>query len=90
MNPSIPDTMKAAAFDHFGGPEVIHMRSLPVPRPGPQEVLIQLDTAGIGVWDPMSARASFPWATTVPAGDRQRRRGHGGGGRRPGDPLSHR
>jgi len=54
MNPAIPDKMKAAAIDRFGGPEVIHTRSLPVPKPGPQEVLLRLDTAGIGVWDPFA------------------------------------
>ena len=52
MNPAIPETMKAAAIDRFGGPEVIHTRSLPVPKPDAYEVLIRLDTAGIGVWDP--------------------------------------
>jgi NADPH2:quinone reductase len=52
MNPAIPETMKAAAIDRFGGPEVIHTRSLPVPKPNANEVLIRLDTAGIGVWDP--------------------------------------
>jgi NADPH:quinone reductase len=52
MSPSIPEMMKAAAIDRFGGPEVIHTQSLPVPKPGANEVLIQLDTAGIGVWDP--------------------------------------
>jgi len=84
MNPSIPETMKAAAFDHFGGPDVIHMRSLPVPRPGPHEVLIQLDTAGIGVWDPYVREGELPMGekrfprvigndgagTVVAAGDR--------------------
>jgi NADPH:quinone reductase-like Zn-dependent oxidoreductase len=52
MNASVPETMKAAAFDHFGGPEVLEVKSLPVPRPKPNEVLIRLNTAGIGVWDP--------------------------------------
>jgi len=52
MNPSVPDRMKAAAIDRFGGPEVIHTESLPVPEPQPDQVLIQLDVAGIGVWDP--------------------------------------
>jgi NADPH:quinone reductase-like Zn-dependent oxidoreductase len=52
MKPSIPDRMKAAAIDRFGGPEVIRTRSLPVPKPGANDVLIRLDTAGIGVWDP--------------------------------------
>src|SRR5258706_8466851 len=49
---SIPDVMKAAAIDRFGGPEVLHTQSLPVPTPKPKEVLIRLDSAGIGVWDP--------------------------------------
>jgi NADPH2:quinone reductase len=52
MSTSIPQSMKAAAIDRFGGPEVISVRSLPVPKPKSHEVLIQLDTAGIGVWDP--------------------------------------
>ena len=60
MNPSIPETMKAAAIDRFGGPEVIHTRSLPVPKPGEYEVLIQLDTAGIGVWDPYVREGEIP------------------------------
>jgi len=60
MNPGIPDTMKAAAIDRFGGPEVIQTRSLPVPRPGAHEVLIRLDTAGIGVWDPYVREGELP------------------------------
>ena len=60
MNPGIPDKMKAAAIDRFGGPEVIQTRSLPVPRPGAREVLIRLDTAGIGVWDPYVREGELP------------------------------
>jgi NADPH2:quinone reductase len=52
MNTSIPQTMKAAAIERFGGPAVFKLKSLPVPRPKPKEVLVRLDTAGIGVWDP--------------------------------------
>ncbi|SRR6266540_677099 len=52
MNTSIPQTMKAAAIDRFGGPEVLKLESLPVPRPQKTQVLIRIDTAGIGVWDP--------------------------------------
>lgn len=48
----IPETMKAAAIDRFGGPEVLHTESLPVPEPGPHEVLIEVAAAGVGVWDP--------------------------------------
>jgi NADPH2:quinone reductase len=49
---SIPQTMKAAAIDRFGGPEVIHTEALPVPSPSANEVLIQIDVSGVGVWDP--------------------------------------
>jgi NADPH:quinone reductase-like Zn-dependent oxidoreductase len=44
--------MKAAALDRFGGPEELHTQMLPVPRPSDDEILLRVDTAGIGVWDP--------------------------------------
>src|SRR5688572_31618864 len=52
MKRFVPTTMKAAAIDRFGGPDVLRLHSLTVPAPKPNEVLIELDTAGIGVWDP--------------------------------------
>jgi NADPH:quinone reductase-like Zn-dependent oxidoreductase len=59
MNPSIPEKMKAAAIDRFGGPEVLRLQDLPVPEPEDDEVLIQLDAAGIGVWDPYVREGEF-------------------------------
>ena len=44
-------TMKAAAIDRFGPPSVLKLHTLPVPEPGPNEVLIALQAAGVGVWD---------------------------------------
>ena len=68
MNPSLPDKMKAVAIDHFGGPEVLHTMSLPIPTPAEDEILIKLDVAGIGVWDPAVRegelepdRSTFPY-----------------------------
>lgn len=52
MAVSIPDKMKAAALDRFGGPEVIGIKTLPVPQCGDEEILIRIDAAGVGVWDP--------------------------------------
>jgi len=43
--------MKAAAIDRFGPPSVLKLHTLPVPEPGPSEVLIALYAAGVGVWD---------------------------------------
>ena len=53
MTQTIPQTMRAAAIDQFGGPDVLTVRSLPVPEVGPDEVLIHVHTASVGPWDPM-------------------------------------
>jgi NADPH:quinone reductase-like Zn-dependent oxidoreductase len=43
--------MEAAAIDRFGPPAVLALRSVPVPKVGPTDVLIALHAAGVGVWD---------------------------------------
>jgi NADPH:quinone reductase-like Zn-dependent oxidoreductase len=48
---AVPQTMRAAAIDKAGGPEVITLHTLPVPRPEADEVLIALHTAGVASWD---------------------------------------
>lgn len=48
---TIPATMHAAAIDRFGKPSVISPRTLPVPDVAPNEVLIAMHAAGVGVWD---------------------------------------
>lgn len=59
MATSIPAEMKAAAIDRYGGPEVLHAETLPVPRPARRQVLVKLDSAGIGVWDPSVRSGEF-------------------------------
>ncbi len=44
-------SMRAAAIDSFGPPEVLTLHTLPVQKPGPNEVLIALHAAGVGFWD---------------------------------------
>jgi NADPH:quinone reductase-like Zn-dependent oxidoreductase len=39
--------MRAVQYDRFGGLEVLEVRDLPVPRPGPGEVLVRVRAAGI-------------------------------------------
>ncbi len=46
------DTMKAAAIDRFGGPDELTLHTLSIPDIASDEVLIRVDTAGVGVWDP--------------------------------------
>jgi NADPH2:quinone reductase len=43
--------MRAAAIDRFGGPEALTIHNLPIPKISAQEVLIEIDTAGVGTWD---------------------------------------
>jgi NADPH:quinone reductase-like Zn-dependent oxidoreductase len=51
--------MHAVALDRFGGPEVLTVKTLPVPEVGPDEVLIQVGSAGVGVWDPYEREGGF-------------------------------
>ena len=60
ISSDIPATMRAAAIDRFGGPEVLSVHTLPVPEPNAQEVLIALDAAGVGTWD--AGQRSGEWA----------------------------
>ncbi|HEV7674269.1 MAG TPA: NADP-dependent oxidoreductase [Candidatus Angelobacter sp.] len=51
MPTKIPNSMRAAAIDRFGGPAVLKLHTLPVPPIDADEVLIALHTSGVGVWD---------------------------------------
>jgi NADPH:quinone reductase len=51
LGAKLPETMKAAAIDRAGGPEVITVHTLPVPKPEADEVVIALDSAGVASWD---------------------------------------
>jgi NADPH:quinone reductase-like Zn-dependent oxidoreductase len=64
---TVPEIMHAAAIDRFGGPDVLSMHELPVPSLDPGEVLIAVNTAGVGPWDAdiragwlPGGRAEFP------------------------------
>ena len=48
---AIPASMKAAAIDRFGPASMLTLHDVPVPTPGPHEVLIALASAGVGSWD---------------------------------------
>jgi NADPH:quinone reductase-like Zn-dependent oxidoreductase len=51
MAARIPKTMRAAAIDRFGGPEVLTLHELPLPEIDTNEILIKLHTSGVGPWD---------------------------------------
>lgn len=47
----LPPTISAAAFERFGGPEVLKLHVLPLPEIDSSEVLIAVYTVGVGSWD---------------------------------------
>ena len=51
--------MKAIALDRFGGLETMKLQMLPVPEVGPDEVLIHVEWAGVGKWDPFEREGGF-------------------------------
>jgi NADPH2:quinone reductase len=55
----IPATMRAVAIDAFGGPEKLVVHDLRVPAVESHEVLIRVDTAGVGVWDAQARRGEW-------------------------------
>lgn len=56
----LPDTMTAMGFDAPGGPEVFRPETLPVPRPGPGQVLIKVAHAGVNRPDVIQRQGFYP------------------------------
>ena len=49
--PAVPTTMFAARLHNYGGPDALVYEEAPVPTPGPQEVLIHVQAAGVNPFD---------------------------------------
>lgn len=52
-------TMRAVALDEFGGPEALKIQNVPVPQIEAGEVLIRVEAAGVGAWDPIEREGQF-------------------------------
>lgn len=50
----------------FGGPEVLHLVELPIPTPGPDEVLIRVRRAGLNYADTHSRAGNYVHQPTLP------------------------
>ena len=59
MTQTTQNTMRAEAIDQFGGPERMALRTLPVPEIAQDEVLIRVESAGVGAWDPFEREGGF-------------------------------
>src|SRR5262249_19293022 len=51
--------MKGVAIDRFGGVETLSIKSLAVPKIDDDEILIHVESAGVGVWDPFEREGGF-------------------------------
>lgn len=58
--------LKAIQIDRYGGPEVVVRRELPVPTPGPGEVLIRLAWSGINFMDIHTRQGKYAGSRTYP------------------------
>ncbi len=53
--------MRAAVFDEFGGPEVLHVIHVPDPQPGPGEVRVRVLAAGVQPFDVGVRQGTMQW-----------------------------
>jgi NADPH:quinone reductase len=60
MAVKIPERMTAIGYDAPGGPEVLRAETLPVPAPGPGQVLVKLAFAGVNRPDLVQRQGNYP------------------------------
>ncbi len=61
----MPKSMRAAVFSEYGGPEVVAIRDMPIPTPGPGEVRIAVKAASLNHLD-LWVRRGLPIETPMP------------------------
>ncbi len=69
MTARLPETMTAIEIEAPGGPEVLRAVERPVPAPGPGEVLIGVDAAGVNRPDVLQRQGKYappPGASDIP------------------------
>lgn len=55
----VPRTMRAIALRRFGGIDALEPQTLPVPSPGPHEVLVDVAFAAVGEWDAFEREGGY-------------------------------
>lgn len=64
------DTMKAVVIREPGGPEVLEVREVPVPRPASREILVRVAASGVNRADLLQRRGGHPappgWPRDIP------------------------
>lgn len=57
--PDVPQTMRAVVTTHHGGLDALELRVVPVPRPGPGQVLVRVGAAGCNNTDLWTREGSY-------------------------------
>ncbi len=57
---AIPDTMTAIAITEPGGPDVLQPQEVPVPQPGPGQLLVRVRAAGVNRPDILQRTGAYP------------------------------
>jgi NADPH2:quinone reductase len=85
--------MRAVVVEEFGGPEVLRLSDVEVPRPGPDEVTVDVDAAAVGLIDVLFRRdglgglMSPPFIPGIEVAGRVRETGTNIAGLRSGQPV---
>lgn len=69
MSEHVPDTMRVVEVPEPGGPDALRPGTRPTPRPGPRELLIRVQAAGVNFPDTLQRRGFYappPGASDLP------------------------
>lgn len=58
--------MKAIQISRTGGPEVLELVELPMPEPGPGEVLVRTRAIGVNFFDLLIRTGRYRWMPKLP------------------------
>ena len=58
--------MKAVVVDEFGPPEKFHFKEVPIPTPGPEDILVEVHAAGISFVDVLVAQGLYQIKPPLP------------------------
>ena len=64
---SLPPRMQAAVYHRYGTPDVVRLCDVPVPSPGPGELLVRVRAATVSAADARLRSATFPPGFALPA-----------------------
>jgi NADPH:quinone reductase len=58
--------MKAIQVHQFGGPEVLELREIPTPKPGPGQILVRVHASGVNPYDTYMRNGTYAVKPSLP------------------------